>query len=156
MVLSPPPFSQSKDVKHRHSDQNYHCRIYSRIDDDIWQRGELRGWYQQYSRPLPRDSVDNVESGYSLYSSTLGLSHSASAPTLGSQFGHSGGKLGGPAKGSRGATEPRFLDFEANLTPQKGVAKAALDSKHGFPPEPIGVPRITGFRQAPWKDRPLG
>ena len=40
------PFNQRKvlDLKHRASDQHFDTRIYSRIDYDTWERGEMRGW----------------------------------------------------------------------------------------------------------------
>ena len=148
-------FTQGIDVKNRPSDQNYHCRIYSRIDDDVWERGELRGWYQQYSKPQPRDVNDNVKSGYSLYSKTLGLTHSASAPVLQT---HTSSTIG-PGLTMRAESsfkQPHFMDFEANLTHQKATAENYMKEKRGFPPEPVGVARVPGFRQAPWKDRPTG
>jgi hypothetical protein len=158
--LSPPRNPQGKDVRHRPPDQRYLCRIYSRIDDDVWERGELRGWYQQYSTPQPRDVTDNVRSGYSLYSTTLGMSHSQSAPTLSAHM--SGAPRALVPKGPKdsfaggGGAEPHFLDYEGCTLHQRRAAQARLEAKHAFPPEPIGVKRVPGFRQAPWKDRPTG
>lgn len=145
---------KSLDLKNRACDQHYDIRIYSKIDYDVWERAEMRGWYGQYAVPMARETWDPVQAGYSTKApspSTGVFTKAATAHVF----------AGPSARPPPAAKPPHFMDFEANLKEQRAAASQYLASARNFPPPDtmgasMGVSRVPGYRAQPWKDRPLG
>lgn len=58
---------------------------------------------------------------------------------------------------SKPLTPPHFMNHELNLREQRVQNKVYLTEKKNFPiPIQGDVPRMVGYRRAPWKDRPEG
>mmetsp|Transcript_29875 Transcript_29875/g.67013 ORF Transcript_29875/g.67013 Transcript_29875/m.67013 type:complete len:231 (-) Transcript_29875:317-1009(-) len=142
---------KEKDVSVRPSDQQYFARIYTRIDHDVWDRPEMAAWYQKNARPIPRESVDSEATGYLV--KLPEPKPSASRATLSHAF------AAVPKPLAPEAAAPHWMDYEGNLEAQSKASKRYLSKAHNFPPprpvvEGASVERVSGFRPAPWKDRP--
>ena len=107
---------KSLDAVNRPADQKFDARIYSRIDYDTWERGEMRAWYNSYAVPIPRESVDHVSTKYMIKTQPQKLDPSHMIRRASShQFANNGPRR----KASGGG--PHFMDFESNLREQKEV-----------------------------------
>jgi hypothetical protein len=52
------------DKGYRPSDQNWTSRNYGRMDNDLWDRMELRGWFDKYYTPVPLHHTDLEKTQY--------------------------------------------------------------------------------------------
>ena len=55
---------QAVDMTFRPSDQNASLRNYGRMDRDLWDRMELRGWFDKYYKPQGLDFIDYEQTRY--------------------------------------------------------------------------------------------
>jgi len=138
------------DKKFRPSDQRGTLRNYSRMDNDLWDRMELRGWFDKYYDPQPLALVEINETGYlkptirlnppnqvAMRQSTSDTLMTAARDTFGSPSGPSVPmSLSAPLREG-----PHWMDHEAHVKVQR---QESLELARTVPP-----------LRRPWKDRPI-
>lgn len=122
-----------QDLTFRMPDQKLTVRNYSLMDDDLWQKMELRGWFDKYYRPQPLERVDLEQTRYLVPNRGEGLHkpwHREPTPA------HSR-----PARAPERVQSPHWGDYQGNLD---HAARRSAALAQGVRPMP-----------APWKDRPI-
>ncbi|CAM9869227.1 unnamed protein product [Ascophyllum nodosum] len=57
---------KNADQRNRPSDQQFPVRSYSRVDGEVWQRPEIRRWFDAFSTPMATEAFDPLVSGYTV------------------------------------------------------------------------------------------
>lgn len=144
---------KSHDSGFRLSDQTLGIRNESRMDNDLWDRQELRGWFDKYYTPQPLDKNDMEHGGYLVPQSPQPQENNMTWwPHIPMQTPGRASPLVGQGIRSVHASNsfmqrtppppsPHWLDDEKNRSRQRSGARALAVGVQPAPP--------------PWKDRPL-
>ena len=127
-------------------DRSFPVRLYSKMDNDVWKLPELRSWFQMHAVEPKLDTPDPQRRGY--------LVTASASPTYQNHLTLRTPPTTAPVSLGRRMDTPCCHDFEGCLKQQKHNAELKLAERHYYPPQAPG--RVSGFRQAPWLDRPDG
>ena len=119
------------DKQFRPPDQKGTLRNYTRMDDDLWAKADLRGWFDKYYRPRPLEHNDFERTRYLV-------------PNLGGSVKERvrpGPPTPCPRRPTPFPAEPHWANYEGNLRHQE--SKSAM------------LARGVRASQGPWKDRPI-
>ncbi|KAJ1452289.1 hypothetical protein M885DRAFT_527538 [Pelagophyceae sp. CCMP2097] len=146
---------KSPEAQLRPSDREFPARLYSKMDQDVWQMEELRLWFDKnapaqtgktgvFPQASPRG--DPTQTGY-----LVKAFHQSAAPPRQQVAPHRPSPS--PAL-PRLATPPNFMHFEDQLAVQQHNATLRLQQRNHFPTQ--GQNRQPGCSVPPWMDRPHG
>ena len=119
------------DKGFRPPDRKNSSRNYTRMDDDLWDKMDLRGWFDKYYRPRPLEHNDLERQKYLV-------------PNMGGSVRERvqpGPPTPLPRRPTPFPTEPHWANYEGNLRHQE--TKSAM------------LGRGVRAAQGPWKDRPI-
>jgi len=117
----------------RPPDQNASLRNYGRMDNDLWDRMELRGWFDKYYKPQGLDFID--------YEKTRYLTRPISVPE---RYESRTPAPTPPRSYTPVPRSPHWINHEGNAASQR--VRAHMLAK--------GVPYVNHGMDPPWKERP--
>jgi hypothetical protein len=121
------------DSSYRPSDQRASLRNYGRMDNDLWDRMELRGWFDKYYTPQGLDHIDYEQTRYLTRPVSMPQRYQAITPEPTPSRSYT------PVPPS-----PHWLNHEGNSATQK--VRSQMLAR--------GVPYVNHGMDPPWKERP--
>jgi len=121
------------DMDFRPCDQRASLRNYGRMDNDLWDRMELRGWFDKYYKPQGLDFID--------YEKTRYLNRPNSVPT---RYQAATPEPTPPRSYTPVPRSPHWINHEGNTASQR--VRSQMLAR--------GVPYVNHGMNPPWKERP--